>query len=254
MIGIQAIRVCAASALSLGIAAAAYAQEGTTNKLDIRLRGYDCTLVTGVFVVMLDDDEREIVADKVGNCHWTADTSPDRFLTNLTHFSLRLVGMARTNCARATWDETSAVAILQIVPHGPVQQITITPDPASIRLPYVREVPGSDKDIFCTENGVLPRKVRDVHFESEKLRLLLFENKKDVCGLMVNDLPAIKKGREKKGAALLLKRSDVVDALAKQRNGTDACYMPNLSSAAIDISEKALRDRKLTSLTIKVDP
>jgi hypothetical protein len=265
VISSRTIRHCSASVLTLLFVASAHAQtQATTDKLDIWLRGSDCPDVTKMSVVMQDDDAGEIPARKEREegekekegCHWTATTAPDRFRTNLTHFSLRLSDFARTNCRMATWDETRAKGQLkfqiQSAPSGPAQQIEIRPDP-TISLPYAREVkPSIRPDIFCTETGILPATVHDVQFGMEKVRLRLFDSKKDVCGLVVNKLPAIAKATKKKGSPVPANRSEVVDALTKLRHAGDACSMPNLSSAAIDINDRALGKRGLASLLITV--
>jgi hypothetical protein len=244
---------------SLAATTAFAQQEGTTGILEIDLVGRDCDAVAKVFAVMQDNEAAPIPADKdkIKDCRWRLETK--RFRTNLVHFSLRLVGLARTRCKAPTWDASKNIAKIEFNLLGPVERITLMPDPP-MSLPYAREVHGDKEYVACTETGTLPAgpitlwNISEVDLTNETLRLRDFESKKDVCGLLVNSLTAIKTARKKKGVAIPLGRKTLVDALSLQRDGKDHCQMPNLSPAAIDITEKHLKERGLTTISVTVNP
>lgn len=233
-----------------GLAATAFAQSGTTTILDISLSPSPlCKNVSEVFAVMLDNEGKTMSVDKTDpeHCHWTLNTKGPRFNTNVVHFSLRL-GRARTRCAVPHWDSGKARIEFSVL--GSAQQITFTADP-SMPLPYAREVQGDEYSVPCTETGKLSEplwNVRDVDFSMENLRLRDLESKKDICGLLVNSLPAIKK----KKVSVALNVKTLGDALSRQRAGKDHCQMPNLSSPAIDITETKLIQRGLKTLSVTV--
>jgi len=261
------------AAVSSLVVTAAFAQGtsgGTTNKLEIYLPAPDCKAVVEVIAVMRGNEEEAKYATKVNDekevndqrCHWTLNTYPHRFRTNLIHFSLRLfgpelVGLGRTRCKAPGWDDGKNTAWIEFKFLGPADQITLMPDP-SMSLPYAREVKGDAGYVACTDTGSLPGgpltlwNVRDVDLTNETLRLRDFESKKDVCGLLVNSLPAMKTARKKKGNPILLDRGTLVHALSLQRAGKDHCQVPNLSASAIDLTEKNLDKRGLTTLSLTV--
>jgi len=252
--------------LSSLAATTAFAQGGNTHTLRINLllSDSDCKLVDDMRVVKQDKENEITSAHRydADPCHWTW-TTPKQFHSNLTHFSLRLFGRARTPCRLPTsWDADTKIAGIEFNPVGRVEQITFTPDPSSRSLVYAREVHAEGEDyVKCTETGILPAgldrstlwNVRDVDLESENLRFRHFESSKDVCGLLVNALPAIKTARKKKkGIPIPLDRKALVDALSLQRVGKDHCQVPNLSSSAIDITVKKLNEGGLKSLSVTV--
>jgi hypothetical protein len=249
-----------ATAWSL-IAGGAFGVSGTTDKLQIYLTGVseaDCKK-SEVSVVMEDSDATEKPADHDPNkaCHWTLDTHGDRFNTNMIHFSLRVGELARTGCKTPEWDEKKSVAYINFGLLAPTQQITIMATP-EMELPYARDLTGGNDCIPCVEIARLPREgltpwtIRNVVFRSETVRLRFFESTKDVCGMLVNSLPAVKKAAKTSGGKIEMNRPEVVDALALQRIVSPRCSVPNLSSPAIDISEQNLRKRGLTNLRITV--
>src|ERR1043166_2268535 len=253
------------AALSSLAATTAFAQGGVTHTLRITLllSDSDCELVDDMRVVMQDQENEITSAHRYDAhpCHWIW-TTPKKFHSKLTHFSLRLFRRARTPCKLPTsWDADTKIAGSEFNPVGRVEQITFTPDPSSRSLVYAREVHAEGDHVEkCTETGILPAglerstlwNVRDVDLASENLRFRYFESSKDVCGLLVNAVPAIETARKKKKAVPIpLNRTTLVDALSLQRVGKDHCQVPNLSSSAIDISEKKLNEGGLKSLSVK---
>jgi|SRR6266850_1349056 len=247
---------------ALGLAAVgAFAASGTTSKLEIKLRysRNDCDAITALSVVMQDRDGVPYAAtrDKNDSCHWTLDTTPNSFNTALIHFSLRLFGAAaRTGCKEPQWQENEAVAMISIEkPPMPAQQITITPTPEIIKLPYARELSGDDFYAGCVETATLDYsrwKIDQVAFRAETVRLTLFQSTYDLCGMVVNSLRPLKKAAKTNDPHIEVRRDELVDALALQGLGASRCNVPNLSSAAIDISDRNLRKKGLISLTFAV--
>jgi hypothetical protein len=246
-----------ATAWSL-VAGGAFGASGTTDKLEIYLTG-DCPAVSTLWVVIQDGDatERPAKQDPKDACLWTLDTHGDRFNTNMIHFSLRIGELARTGCKPPRWDEKKSVAYVEFGLLAPAQQITIMTTP-ELDLPYARELSGGDGYIPCVEIAQLPREglapwtIRNVVFRSETVRLRYFESTKDVCGMLVNSLRAVKKPAKTSGGRIEMNRQDVVDALTVQRVQSPRCTVPNLSPAAIDISDTNLRKRGLINLRITV--
>ncbi len=246
-----------------GLAATvARAQGVTTDKLGVRLVGDRETCEKyRVLLVVQDADGSEFPPDTpkpADDCHWRF-TIPDRFNTEITHFSLRVNGVARTGCRKARWYDDKDEARIDFGLFTPARQISITPVPDSawLKMQYTRELPSGDGYLRCTEKSWLPRAaadkwtIRDVALTWEIVRLPYFEGPKDACGMVVN---AIRKLTKFKGeeAHIEVTRPGLVDTLAVQRAGPTPCTAPNFSSAAIDISDENLRKRGLQSLTLTV--
>jgi hypothetical protein len=244
---------CAACFCAIG--ATLFAQ-GTTSIIEVHLSDPDCKTVQNV-VLVIDDRDRSVISGpkKVGDCTWRFDVGEEnQFRTTRTHFSLRMPGMARTTCRLSKWD-TKGFARIDFIPLAPVQQITITPTPP-LDLIYMRSLrPRHTDDVPCSEVGILneglkPWRVADVNFTHEVLRLPYLENEKDICGLVVNSIRAMEKAAKNARGHIALSSGEIVQALASQRKGAQPCQVPNLSGAAIAISEVNLARRPLKQVSI----
>jgi hypothetical protein len=245
-----------------GLAATvARAASGTTDKLQVRLVDAKNCENYRVRLVVQDVDGTEIPPDTAKptqDCRWRF-TIPRLFNTNNTHFSLRVDGVARTSCRKAVWNQEKHEAHIDFNLFTPARQVSITPIPDSswMKLQYMREVRTDEGDVLCTETSWLPRRaedkwtIRDVALTDEIVRLPYFEGPKDACGMILNSIRKLKKFKGEE-AHIEVTRPGLIDTLAAQRSGPTPCSAPTFSSAAIDISDKNLRDRGLSSLNLTV--
>ena len=241
----------------------------TSRTLDVTIGGAHCLKFPDEISVVMDDEDGSTYHFPITGgpgCHWTGKAL-GTFDASLTHFSLRL-GIARTDCR--TVEETykdPAEGLMRVArltfeccaqDLKPVQQVTISTD-RPVSVSYLRRVPksrerGRLRSVPCTEHAVFTHgtgTIDHVQFQSETLRLQLGEKvpKPESPGLLIR-VPTFKKGK-KANYPLHLDRDDVVSAFIEQRAQGEAGD-PNLSSNAIEIDYKRLKEAGVKTLDLTV--
>jgi len=242
-------------ALIAGSLLALSAQAQQTSRVKIVLGA--CIQEAGVMTVVVNGDERGALnpreRDREGN--WIATVEEPFFISNAVA-SLRVNG-GRTGCrgAVAADDETRRYASVAkftfMCDEREAWNVVIEPKPG-IHYSYVRRLP-RDKtstdalDRDCVEDGAfVGRKTAlDVRFPEEEFRIQLGATKPDrrALGLRVDSLPKTQDGFHTPDGVLV--------ALIYQRARADQT-VPTLSSTAIDIDTKNLKDLKLEGLFVTV--
>lgn len=209
-----------------------------------------------IYAVLQGSDAKQLIADKVGKCHWTVSTAPDRFNTEINYFSIRVKGVGRTKCRKPLWYEPDREVAIWVESRQPVVQISVIPL-KQVRLTYARELTASSPDVPCTEIGTLPDlashwTIDDVHLGIETVRMH-FPGASDVCGFVLNAVPWVYQAAKRKGTAILVGQPTFIDTLTAQGNGQGKCSAPNLSPAAISILEKRTARQPAPTLSIKAE-
>jgi hypothetical protein len=256
MIRRQISRMIGVSALSVFVAGATSGQE--QYKVMVKLTGpvavTGCSSVPRDFGLVIDDqdgrDDR-LPLTRVSGCLWTGGPFP--FNPGRSHFSLRL-GIARTDCEKATLLDHVAWMAFECCQAPSAQEVKVHAD-LPFAVSYVRQVPPFPRGAAstrCVENSALPAGdgfLDDVEFRKEVVRLQLGRRhaRQEDPGLRVNWLSAA----ELQGDGMTL--DTVVDALARQRAYGDVSS-PTLSSDAIDLDRKTLKEFRLRKLVVRELP
>ena len=191
-------------------------------ELHIRLDDALCRDVQQVSVVTNGRDNA-FRAEKVSECRWKL-TGVGKHNLDLSFFSLRLGGLGRTPCRRAT-PFGSNIQLL-FTKRGVVnaREIEISGAPVD----YARDLAASGKgDVQCWEKGAVPGTLFDVQFDIEDLRLRLFEQKPVACGVIVDDVGTL--GKAGKGDVVRVTSKELVPAIVKQGLRGKNCYAPTLT-------------------------
>jgi hypothetical protein len=248
------MKLCHALVVSSLLALSAQAQQ--TSRVKIVLGA--CIQETGLLTVVVNGDEKGALnpreRDREGN--WIATVKEPFFISDGVA-SLRVNG-SRTGCrgAVAADDEAapryaSVAKFTFMCDEREAWNVVIEPKPG-IHYSYVRRLP-RDKtstdalDRDCIEDGAfIGRKTAlAVRFPDEELRIQLGVTKPDrhALGLRVNSLPKTRDGFHTPDGILV--------ALLYQRARADQT-VPTLSSTAIDIDTKNLKQLKLEGLFVTV--
>jgi hypothetical protein len=241
-----------ASIMSLALCATLHAQpHGSSTILKVEnTSSTQCEAhKNDVFVVRERRDRPFFPARHVEGCRWEA-TVP-LYHTNVDRFSLRVRGMGRSDCRKPRWDEQTETGILRYdcCGEGNPHQLLLTLADA-VPLLYARTSLRSG----CTDEGQLAgsgiedtRTINAVQFETESVRLQLFDVRTPPCSLNVNNVRRVRKA--KKGIPVTVTREDAETALLAQGVRAESCRATDLSVPDVE----ATRKLKFRSVTIKVD-
>jgi hypothetical protein len=182
------------------LAAFAAQAQITTSRVNVRLTGH-CGDLKQVYLVIDGDDleERWIPLQRIDGCHWTTDLGESGSIsTALSHFSLRLDDVARSDCHRAEANEEKLAAELEFAccADTPLRNVRVTTEPP-MPVSYLRDVRPSPTTrigaIRCTEWGTFHEgggAIGHTQFSGEDVHLQLgsVEPEPKKPGLLLDDL------------------------------------------------------------------
>lgn len=212
-------------------------------ELHIRLDDALCKDVQQVSVVTNGRDAA-LRAEKVSDCTWKL-TGIARHNLDISYFSLRLGGIGRTPCRRATEVDRSNIQLV-FTRRGGVEahEMEIVGAPVD----YARDLPATrGGDVRCLEKGSVPATLFDVQFDIEDLRLRLFEKKPVACGVILDDLATLRKAR--KGDVVPMTSRELVPAVVKQGLQGKNCHAPTLTPP--EAIEQSLRGKPRLDIKVK---
>jgi hypothetical protein len=205
-------------------------------ELHIKLDDALCKDVQRVSVVTNGRDNA-FRAEKVSDCRWTFPEI-GRHNLDVSYFSLRLGGIGRTPCRRATPAGGSNIQLV-FTRRGllPSHEIEIL---AGAPVDYARDLPATrNGDVQCWEKGAVPGTLSDVQFDVEHLRLRLFEKKPVACGVIIDEVAS----RGDAGKSVPVTVKELVPLVVKQGLQGKNCYAPGLTPP--EAIEPALRRQRL---------
>jgi hypothetical protein len=205
-------------------------------QLHILLASALCSKVQGVSVAINGRDDA-LPAIELSKCRWNLPEIESQNL-EISYFSLRLDGIGRTPCRRATPGDGSNLQLV-FTRRGlqPPHEIEIL---AGAPVDYARDLPASrDGDVQCWEKGTVPGKLSEVQFDVEHLRLRLFEKKPVACGVIIDEVAS--RGAAGKSVPVTVK--DLAPLVVKQGLEGKNCYAPGLTPP--EAIEPALRRQRL---------
>jgi hypothetical protein len=212
-------------------------------ELHIKLDDALCRGVQNVSVVTNGRDNA-FRAEKVSPCRWKL-TGIQRHNLDISYFSLRLGGIGRTRCRRATPG------------HGPNIQLEFTKRGLSnareleivgAPVDYARDLPATRHgDVQCWEKGSVPATLFDVQLDLEDLRLRLFEKMPVACGVIVDDVATL--GKAGKGDVVPITSRELVPAIVKQGLRAKSCYAPTFTPP--EAVEQSLRGTARLEIKVK---
>jgi hypothetical protein len=221
------------------------AYHASGQELHIRLDDATCKNVDRVSVVTNGRDQA-FRAEKVSDCFWKL-TEIGRYNLDISYFSLRLGGIGRTPCRRATPIDRSSNIQLRITRRG--RNVAHEMEILGAPLDYARELPATrDGDVRCSEKGLVPATLFDVQFDIEDLRLRLFEKKTVACGVILDDVAAL--GKAKKGDVVPITVKELLPVVVTQGFKGKNCYAPTLTPPEAlqrSLSRKARLDIKVVN-------
>lgn len=231
-------------ALAVILASHVNAQTPPPN-LHIRLDHATCADVQSVSVVINGLDTL-FDADEVkgAKCTWIV-AGIARYNLDIAHFSLRLGGIGRTPCIRATPIDGSNIQLV-FTRRGEEQAYGMKI--AGTSVDYAREVPSTrQSEVPCWEQGKLPATLYDVQFDIENVRLRLFEKKTVACGLILDKVDTL--GRAKKGDLVKVTSKELIEAVGKNEIAGKNCYAPTLTPP--EILEQSVLRKAHFDITVK---
>lgn len=239
------------------------------DRFEVVLNGMSCGgAPDDIYIVLDDDDGSENKAQREGNI-WVWTPPKALILGDRAHASIRFGG-SRTDCRNASWsryakDPSQYVATFtfQGCSEEPARNVTVRANPL-IHVSYVRTLPaaprgtGADRSPApCLEQSSFvaePKRAHTIHavwFEAETLRLQMNRDKATLNepGLRVNDI--VNEIEANKVEGKVFDAAGVAYLFSVQRGkGRDGS--PNLSSSAIDIDIKKMKDAGFEFLALSV--
>jgi hypothetical protein len=228
----------------------------TTANVKVQVTGKRCSELKVVYLVINGEDpeERWVLLESDGPCHWKADLGDGTISTANAKFSFR-AGLMRSGCQKAAADEKALVANVEFscCAEGTFRNVGVKIDPA-MPVSYVRYVQPFPEDripgVPCREAATFFHghgTISNAQFEDEKVFLGLgpFSAKRQDLGILLNDLVV-------DNGVRVLTRDGVVYRLSVQRAKGTMGSSPTFSSNAIALDIKKLGDLKFERAEFQV--